>query len=124
MITHIVTHWVKPDQVDRALELFEHNGRVVKGVPGLVHRQILRSTTEPLRFTAINTWESDEAFQKWMEHPDHMLDSFGTPLRGRLAPTTSRSTRMQATSTPTPPNPTATRSSPTRRLFTGCFQNR
>ena len=82
MITHIVTHWVKPDQVERALELFEHNGRVIKSVSGLVHRQILRSTTEPLRFTAINTWENEEAFQRWMEHPDHMLDSYGTTLSG------------------------------------------
>ena len=82
MITHIVTHWVKPDQIERAIELFEHNGRVVKTVPGLVHRQILRSTTEPLKFTAINTWENDEALKQWMDHPDHMLDGFGSPLTG------------------------------------------
>ena len=82
MITHMVAHWVKPDQLQRARELFDHNGRVVQTATGFISRQILQSRADPLKWVAVNTWESEEALQNWMAHPQHILDSFGNPLQG------------------------------------------
>ena len=82
MITHIVYHWVLPDQIERAKELFEANGRVIREIPGFVSRQILRSQSDPLKWAAANTWQDEGSLQRWMEHPDHILDAFGRTLTG------------------------------------------
>ena len=82
MITHVVYHWVAPGKMERAKELFEDNGRIIRTIPGFVSRQIWQSTSDPTKVAAVNTWEDEKSLQAWMDHPDHILDSYGTPLKG------------------------------------------
>lgn len=53
--------------MDAANEMFQAVSDSVQLVPGFISRQVLVSEKDPMKVTAINSWQSKEAFQKWMQ---------------------------------------------------------
>jgi heme-degrading monooxygenase HmoA len=81
MIAQIIDHWVFPDKQEQARELFAANSHAIRKVPGLIERRILQSKKDPLKWTAINIWESEAAARAWGDSPEHIWDVFGkTPV--------------------------------------------
>ena len=53
--------------------------RKVKGTPGHVKDELLRSTKEPDSYILLSEWESKEKFLGWEDAPIHMQTT--TPMR-------------------------------------------
>ena len=77
MIASIVDHWVFPNKLEQARELFAENSRAMRKLPGLVSRYVFQSKKDPLKWTAITVWEDEKAVKAWDASPDHIWDSYG-----------------------------------------------
>ena len=77
MIAVIIDHWVFPDKLEQARELFTENTRAIRKLPGLVSRYVLQSKKDPLKWTAIIVWEDEKAAKAWNDSPDHIWDRYG-----------------------------------------------
>lgn len=77
MIARIIQHWVFPDKVEQAKELFRANSEAMRKIPGLICRYIFRSASDPLKWTTIAVWADEEAAKAWADSPDHIWDRYG-----------------------------------------------
>jgi quinol monooxygenase YgiN len=77
MIAQIIDHWIHPDKLEQARELFAENSRALRKIPGLVARHVLQSKKDPLKWTAINVWKDESGPRAWGESPEHVWDVYG-----------------------------------------------
>ena len=81
MIVHVLDHWIVPEKLEQARELFAANTKVITKIPGLIARHVLQSQKDPLKWTTIAIWEDEKGPKAWDEHPEHIWDRYGYPLQ-------------------------------------------
>jgi len=80
MIVQILDHWIVPEKIEQARELFAANTKIITKVPGILARYVLRSKKDPLKWTTIAIWEDEKGVEAWDKHPEHIWDRYGYPL--------------------------------------------
>jgi heme-degrading monooxygenase HmoA len=64
---------------ERFIEAYKEVTAKVKGTPGHIRDELLRSVEEPDAFILLSEWETKEAFLAWEDAPIHMGTT--TPMR-------------------------------------------
>lgn len=77
MIAVVIDHWILPDKLQQAKELFAENSRAIRKIPGLISRHVLQSRQDPSKWTAVIIWEDEKAAQTWKDSPEHVWDKYG-----------------------------------------------
>ena len=70
---------IKPGEAEAFEAAYAAVTRRVKGTPGHVHDELLRSADDPDAYILLSEWESREAFLAWEDAPIHRQTT--TPLR-------------------------------------------
>nr|ASV46874.1 antibiotic biosynthesis monooxygenase [uncultured bacterium] len=61
-----------PDAERSTLEEAYHRvSTSLKGTPGLLRNELLRSCSQPASYVVLSEWESLEAFRRWEQGPVH-----------------------------------------------------
>lgn len=69
-----ISHLTVPEGDHEALERhFRDRARLVDGFPGFVHLQLLKPKAGPATHTFLTTWESAEAFRRYMKSQEHAV---------------------------------------------------
>jgi heme-degrading monooxygenase HmoA len=68
-----------PDRARAVEEAYHAISRELRGTPGLIGNELLRSTTAPGEYVVMSEWETLEAFQRWEAGPGHRAST--SPLR-------------------------------------------
>lgn len=66
MVTLVAEHWFKPESVDRAIETFRQYSERLSEGDSFASRLVLRSMSDPTKITTITTWETEDAYHKFM----------------------------------------------------------
>jgi quinol monooxygenase YgiN len=77
VIARIIQHWILPDKVEQARELFRANSEAMRKIQGLICRYTFRSADDPLKWTTIAVWADEAAAKAWANSPDHIWDRYG-----------------------------------------------
>ncbi len=67
MVTLIAEHWATPESVERGMEAFNRNTEQLRNTKGFVSRQVLRSRTDPYKYTTVTTFETLEDYETFMK---------------------------------------------------------
>jgi heme-degrading monooxygenase HmoA len=70
---------IKPGAADAFEAAYGEVTRKVKGTPGHIHDELLRSADSPDDYILLSEWESRDAFLAWEDAPIHRQTT--TPLR-------------------------------------------
>jgi hypothetical protein len=80
MIVHLLDHWIVPEKLEQARDLFAANTKVICKIPELVARHVLQSRKDPLKWTTVAIWEDESGAKAWDAHPEHIWDRYGYDL--------------------------------------------
>lgn len=61
-------------------QAYRHISDSLRGTPGLLQNELLRSSSQPTNYAVLSEWESLEAFRAWEQGPVHKGDTLN-PLR-------------------------------------------
>ena len=67
MITSIAEHWGTPESGDKGMEAFKRNTERLKKTEGVVSRQVLRSLTDPGKYTTVTTFKTKEDYEEFVK---------------------------------------------------------
>jgi heme-degrading monooxygenase HmoA len=70
---------IKEGEGEQFEKAFAEVTRKVKGTPGHISDELLRSDDDPNSYILLSEWESKEAFLAWEDAPIHMQTT--TPMR-------------------------------------------
>ncbi len=70
MITMVVDHWVIPERLEEAKKVFKTNSDAMRKADGCVSRHVLISQKDPLKYTTVTSWASQEALGAWRQSPN------------------------------------------------------
>ena len=70
---------IKPGAAEAFEAAYGEVTRKVKGTPGHIHDELLRSEDGPDQYILLSEWESKDAFIGWEDAPIHMNTT--TPMR-------------------------------------------
>jgi heme-degrading monooxygenase HmoA len=70
MIGVLTHHWAKPDKVEEAKKLLDHNGAAQSKAPGFVSRQTLYSLGDPAKITTLVVWDNNDIYDRWRASPE------------------------------------------------------
>lgn len=71
MLAVIVRCQVRPDQLERFLDLARHNARESRKEPGNLQFDVLRSPEDPCRFTLVEIYRDSAALQEHQKTPHY-----------------------------------------------------
>ncbi|MGW2425635.1 antibiotic biosynthesis monooxygenase family protein [Streptomyces sp. NPDC001709] len=80
--TRVLVHARVPEDAtgaDAVTTAYHHISKALRGTPGLLGNELLRSRLDPRCFVVMSEWESLEAFQRWEQGPGHRETT--APLR-------------------------------------------
>ncbi len=66
MVTLVAEHWGTPESAEKGIEAFKSNTEKLKNNKGFVSRQVLRSRTDPYKYTTVTTFETLEDYESFM----------------------------------------------------------
>lgn len=75
----LLYHRASAAAIDELAAAYHAISAGLRGTPGLLANELLRSTTDPEAFVVVSEWESLAAFQRWQDLPDHRQTT--APLR-------------------------------------------
>jgi heme oxygenase (mycobilin-producing) len=84
----LLYHRAQDADVERLLVAYRRVAAELRGTPGLLQDELLRSTLDPDAFVLLSEWESMAAFREWESRPDHRATT--APLRPYRDVTLSR----------------------------------
>jgi len=87
MVTLVALHWMTSEQMKRGFEAFKSNTERSKKAKGFVSRLILKSTSDPEKYTTVTTWESMEDYENFQNDPNRPVahrDPNAPPLFAKL----------------------------------------
>jgi len=59
------------DDVTGVEQAYHQVSQGMRGVPGMLGNELLRSVPDPLGFLVVSRWTGLDAFQEWEQGPDH-----------------------------------------------------
>lgn len=73
MVTLVALHWMTREQLKKGLEAFEQNSERAKTAKGFVSRLVLRSRSDPNKYTTVTTWETWEDYERFQNDPNRAV---------------------------------------------------
>ena len=70
MITVANRIYVNPDHTEAFEERFKNRRGLVDNMPGFINNYVLRPTKEGDPYVVLTFWESQEAFEGWVNSPE------------------------------------------------------
>ena len=68
MVSLVALHWMTtPEQMERGFGAFRANSERAKTAKGFVSRVILKSTSDPAKYTTVTTWETMEDYESFQK---------------------------------------------------------
>ncbi len=67
MITLVAEHWIKPQFMDKTMEVFRVNSKKMKADGNCVSRLVLQSLSDPSKVTTVTTWESEAGYRAFLD---------------------------------------------------------